>query len=416
RTPRKSTWQLLGNSGCRCVPTGLDNRLLLTNNFLSIADCSEASLADIVFIVDESSSNSTANFQLVRGFIHKIVEGLDIDCKRVRVGIVLYSNKASAQVYLNSFQEKTDILQFIKILPHRHGLTYTGEALEYAREKMFIKEMGSRKEQGVQQVAIVITGKSQDNVTSHAAALRRAGVTVYAVGIKDADENELRQIASDPPNKHQSEIKMTNNASYDTSAFFSLLILGCLQTDEADMFFLIDHSGSIEQLDFADMKTFINKFINTFHIGPYHIRVGVVKFSDTPALEFDLTTYPDKPSVEKAVDGIIQLGGGTKTGLALNSMGPHFDRAKATRSHKVREYLIVITDGESEDNVKDQAAKLRAQGITIYAIGVKLANDTQLLEIAGSQERKFFVNNFDALKPIKNDIITDICDLPSQQA
>lgn len=175
------------------------------------------------------------------------------------------------------------------------------------------------------------------------------------------------------------------------------------------MFFLIDHSGSIEYPDFADMKTFINEFIHTFHIGPHHVRVGVVKFSDTPALEFDLTTYPDNPSVEKAVDGIIQLGGGTRTGLALTSMGPYFDRAKATRSHKVREYLIVITDGESQDNVKDQAAKLRAQGITIYAIGVKQANDTQLLEIAGSQEKKFFVNNFDALKPIKNDIITDIC-------
>lgn len=187
------------------------------------------------------------------------------------------------------------------------------------------------------------------------------------------------------------------------------MILGCLQTDEADMFFLIDHSGSIEYPDFADMKTFINEFIHTFHIGPHHVRVGVVKFSDTPALEFDLTTYPDNPSVEKAVDGIIQLGGGTRTGLALTSMGPYFDRAKATRSHKVREYLIVITDGESQDNVKDQAAKLRAQGITIYAIGVKQANDTQLLEIAGSQEKKFFVNNFDALKPIKNDIITDIC-------
>lgn len=157
------------------------------------------------------------------------------------------------------------------------------------------------------------------------------------------------------------------------------------------------------------MKTFINEFIHTFHIGPHHVRVGVVKFSDTPALEFDLTDYLDKPSVEKAVDDITQLRGGTNTGIALTSMGSHFDRAKATRSHKVREYLIVITDGESQDNVKDQAAKLRAQGITIYAIGVKQANDTQLLEIAGSQEKKFFVNNFDALKPIKNDIITDIC-------
>uniref|UniRef100_A0A8K9UY42 VWFA domain-containing protein n=1 Tax=Oncorhynchus mykiss TaxID=8022 RepID=A0A8K9UY42_ONCMY len=432
--------------------------------------CLNATLADIVFLVDGSSSISKDNFQEVRRFLHSFIEGLDIGADKVHIGLAQFSNEIQKQFHLGEHMDQRALLEHVDglvqleggtatgkaitvlreefftkangsradqrvpqiavvltdgILPHRHGLTYTGEALEYAREKMFIKEMGSRKEQGVQQVAIVITGKSQDNVTSHAAALRRAGVTVYAVGIKDADENELRQIASDPPNKHVLHVdsyaklktleKSLKRSVYDTSAFFSLLILGCLQTDEADMFFLIDHSGSIEQLDFADMKTFINKFINTFHIGPYHIRVGVVKFSDTPALEFDLTTYPDKPSVEKAVDGIIQLGGGTKTGLALNSMGPHFDRAKATRSHKVREYLIVITDGESEDNVKDQAAKLRAQGITIYAIGVKLANDTQLLEIAGSQERKFFERvyserDFDALKALDSQLALAICD------
>ncbi|KAK6326962.1 hypothetical protein J4Q44_G00026070 [Coregonus suidteri] len=391
-------------------------------------DCSEASLADIVFIVDESSSIGNANFQLVRGFIHKIVDGLEINFNRVRVGIVLYSNKASAQVYLNSFQEKSNILQYIKILPYRRGLKYTGEALEYAREKMFIKERGSRIEQGVQQVAIVITdGKSQDNVTSHAAALRRAGITVYAVGIKDADENELRQIASDPPNKHVLNVDSfaklkTLEKSLKRSVCYNILKKAvkdnartytakqsCLQTDEADIFFLIDHSGSIEVQDFADMKKFINEFIPTFHIGPHHIRMGVVKYSDKPDLEFDLTTYLDQLSVKNAVNGINQLGGGTRTGLALTSMGPYFDRAKVTRSHKVREYLIVITDGESQDNVKDEAAKLRAQGITIYAIGVNQANDTQLLEIAGSQEKKFFVNSFDALKPIKNEIITDIC-------
>ncbi|CAB1334701.1 unnamed protein product [Coregonus sp. 'balchen'] len=375
-------------------------------------DCSEASLADIVFIVDESSSIGTANFQLVRGFIHKIVDGLEVNFNRVRVGIVLYSNKASAQVYLNSFQEKSNILQYIKILPYRRGLTYTGEALEYAREKMFIKERGSRIEQGVQQVAIVITdGKSQDNVTSHAAALRRAGITVYAVGIKDADENELRQIASDPPNKHVLNVDSfaklkTLEKSLKRSVCYNILKKA---TDEADIFFLIDHSGSIKVQDFADMKKFINEFIPTFHIGQHHVRMGVVKYSNEPDLEFDLTTYLDQLSVKNAVNGINQLGGGTRTGLALTSMGPYFDRAKVTRSHKVREYLIVITDGESQDNVKDEAAKLRAQGITIYAIGVNQANDTQLLEIAGSQEKKFFVNSFDALKPIKNEIITDIC-------
>ncbi|KAK7880303.1 hypothetical protein WMY93_033071 [Mugilogobius chulae] len=47
---------------------------------------------------------------------------------------------------------------------------------------------------GVQQVAVVITdGESQDEVDEAAAALRRHGVTVYALGIKDANVKELNK-------------------------------------------------------------------------------------------------------------------------------------------------------------------------------------------------------------------------------
>lgn len=184
---------------------------------------------------------------------------------------------------------------------------------------------------------------------------------------------------------------------------------GCVQTDEADIFFLIDHSGSIYPQDFQDMKKFMLEFIDTFRIGPQHVRLGVVKYADSPKLEFDLTTHMDKETLEKAVEEIQQVGGGTETGRALNFMGPLFERAMKTRGHKVSEYLVVITDGESSDKVKAPAEALRAQGVTIYAIGVKDANMNELEEISGNPRRMFFVNNFDALNPIKYDIITDIC-------
>lgn len=157
------------------------------------------------------------------------------------------------------------------------------------------------------------------------------------------------------------------------------------------------------------MKKFIVEFLHTFRIGPQHVRVGLAKYADSPNLEFDLTTYTDAKSLEKAVLDIKQVGGGTETGRALEFMGPHFDRAMATRGHQVTEYLIVITDGKSSDAVVAPAAKLRSQGVTVYAIGVKQADVEELQEIAGDSKRTFFVHNFDALKPIKDDIITDIC-------
>lgn len=157
------------------------------------------------------------------------------------------------------------------------------------------------------------------------------------------------------------------------------------------------------------MKKFIIDFLHTFRVGPDHVRMGVVKFADSPTLEFDLQTYSDKKALEDAIIKIEQIGGGTETGKALYSMSSHFNHARTTRGHKVKEYLVVITDGKSTDKVKAPADQLQKQDVVVYAVGVKDANKKELLEISGDPKRTFFVNNFDALKPIKDDIITDIC-------
>lgn len=156
-----------------------------------------------MFIVDESGSIGTPNFQLVRTFLHSIVSGLEVSPSKVRVGIVMYNDRPTAQVYLDTFNDKDELLKFIKILPYHGGGTNTGAALKFTLESVFIKARGSRKDKGVQQVAVVITdGKSQDEVSTAAADLRRADVTVYAVGVKDANEAELKQMASYPNHKH----------------------------------------------------------------------------------------------------------------------------------------------------------------------------------------------------------------------
>ncbi|XP_054638754.1 collagen alpha-6(VI) chain isoform X2 [Dunckerocampus dactyliophorus] len=391
-------------------------------------ECKGAKLADIVFIIDESGSIGTPNFQLVRTFLHSIVSGLDVGPSKVRVGIVMYSDKALAPVYLDTFSDKNETLSFIKILPYHGGGTNTGAALNFTREHVFTKERGSRKDKSVQQVAVVITdGKSQDDVSTAAADLRRAGVTIYTVGVKNANHAQLVKMASHPPSKHMFTVdsfaklksleqKLQKTVCHNiirqavsVNVRRSSIKEGCLQTDEADIFFLIDHSGSIQPTDFYDMKKFIIEFLNTFRIGPQHVRMGVAKYADAPNLEFDLTAYTDVKSLEKAVEAIVQVGGGTETGRALEFMVPQFDRAMVTRGQKVPEYLVVITDGKSSDDVKVPADKLRAQGVTVYAIGVKNAVMDELNEISGNPKRTFFVNNFDALNPIKDDIITDIC-------
>ncbi|KAK3552012.1 hypothetical protein QTP70_031601, partial [Hemibagrus guttatus] len=395
--------------------------------FIVTEDCKSAPLADIVFIVDVSDSISASNIRLVSNFLHRMISGLEMGSDSVRVGMVLYSDTPAAEFYLNTFENKDEILQYIKLLPFRGGKSSTSKALKFAREKLFTKDTGSRHDLGVQQIAVVITeGDALDNVTLEAAELRRSGVLVYALGVTKDNVKRLKEIASYPPERFVFSVGSfakintvekvlrktlcTNvvRSAIDKSVRYTIK-QGCIQTEEADIYFLIDQSGSIDPPDFQDMKKFILEFLLMFTIGPKQVRVGVVKYESYPTLEFRLNEYNDRASLERAVDSIVQRGGGTQTGQALSFMGPLFKEAEKTRGNKVQEILIVITDGESQDKVKEPSAELRAQGVKIYAIGVKDANEMELLEIADDPNRMYFVTNFDALKPLKNEILTDIC-------
>lgn len=169
-------------------------------------------MADIVFIVDESGSITTSNFELVKRFLHRIVSGLVVNPDSVRVGLVLYNDSPSVGFYLNSFVNKNEVLNYIKIIPYTGGGTQTGEALKFAKQNLFTQERGSRKALGVKQIAIVVTdGESQDDVTNAASELRRSGVTVYAVGVKNASNEELIKMASYPKRQFVFNVKSFQN-------------------------------------------------------------------------------------------------------------------------------------------------------------------------------------------------------------
>lgn len=172
--------------------------------FLFIA-CPTAIPADLVFLIEEFSRVRQSNFQPVVNFLKTTVSSLSV-FPDVRIGLVFYGEKPRLEFSLDTFQTPAKILEHLDKLTFRgqRGRTKTGAALDFLRNEVFIPEKGSRSQQGVQQVAVVITeGFSQDNVSRPASLLRRAGVTVYAVGTQLASKSEdLEKIASYPPWKH----------------------------------------------------------------------------------------------------------------------------------------------------------------------------------------------------------------------
>ncbi|XP_051503354.1 collagen alpha-6(VI) chain [Myxocyprinus asiaticus] len=422
------SYQLVGNMVQ--VQQKIKAAIEATEDLTVTAECMLDAVADIVFIVDQSSSIRSKNFQLVRNFLENTIRGLDMGKGKIKVAVILYSDIPRADVYLNTFNEKTDILRYIRSMSYGRGTTHTGAALRFAKEQVFTKARGSRRDEHVQQIAVVITdGKSTDDAASAAAALRRSGVTVYAFGIKDTKLNDLKEIASYPHKKFVFNVerfdklnsfakiltkRLCNDIAYSPilRSGFGAVQQGCKLTEEADIYFLLDESGSISYSDFDDMKKFISEFLEVFEIGPNNVRIGVVKFASQATVVFQLNTYSTKDDVKKAVADLIMYGGGTRTDRGLYEMIPLFKVAANTRGEKVRELLIVITDGKSEagsTSVDIPAEELRKQNVTIYAIGVKYASMPELELISGSKKRTYFVKNYDSLKHIKGEILQEIC-------
>uniref|UniRef100_A0A8C4SX11 Collagen type VI alpha 6 chain n=1 Tax=Erpetoichthys calabaricus TaxID=27687 RepID=A0A8C4SX11_ERPCA len=409
-------------------PTWMKNIKAVGPDDIPVEAWRSAVLADVVFLVDESGSISSENFKQIRSFISNIVNVLDVSSDKVRIGVVLYSDSPNVEFFLNTFFSKEEVLQQVQKLPFRGGGANTGRALDYLRTEIFQESVGSRKAQGVQQIAVVITdGISSDNVSLPAANLRRDGITIFAVGVQEADISQLRQIASHPPRKYVHKVENYLELSNVKKSLQKLLcndILvqafvipkvtrliaeGCEETEEADIYFLIDGSGSIYPQDFLDMKKFIIAMTKMFRIGKEEVRIGVVQYSLTTRLEFSVAQYGTAKEITIAVKNIAQLGGGTETGAALKSMENHFREAARTRQAKVPQFLITITDGKSDDSVVEAANSLRSMGVLTYAVGIRDADMAEIEQIAGVPERMFYVNNFDSLKQIKDEVVRKIC-------
>ncbi|XP_068188958.1 collagen alpha-1(XIV) chain-like isoform X2 [Antennarius striatus] len=163
--------------------------------------CKTTSIADVVILVDGSWSIGRVNFRLVRAFLESIVGAFFVEFDKIRIGLAQYSGDPRIEWHLNTHATKEAVMEAARNLPYKGGNTLTGLALNFIQENSFKPESGSRP--NVPKIGVFITdGKSQDDVVLPAQSLRDAGIELFAIGVKNADENELQAIGSPPKETH----------------------------------------------------------------------------------------------------------------------------------------------------------------------------------------------------------------------
>ncbi|KAL0171661.1 hypothetical protein M9458_031972, partial [Cirrhinus mrigala] len=170
---------------------------------LSLIEClAERPPYDIVFLVDSSSSIGTRDFREVKTFMRTFVDGLDINTKKVQVGLAQFSTDPHKEFLIGDYANKADLFKKIDDLPYRTGGTYMGKAMKFLKDNYFTTAGGSRIDEKVPQVVVVVTdGDSADDIKEPAGQLRKKGIIIFAIGVGPTNMTELKAIANSPPER-----------------------------------------------------------------------------------------------------------------------------------------------------------------------------------------------------------------------
>lgn len=82
---------------------------------------------------------------------------------------------------------------------------------------------------------------------------------------------------------------------------FGILLSVCDTVEKADILFLIDGSGSVQESGFQLTLDFVTNFTRIFRVGPNYTQFGLIVFGTYVHKIFNFSTYADASTLEMAI-------------------------------------------------------------------------------------------------------------------
>lgn len=131
--------------------------------------------------------------------------------------------------------------------------------------------------------------------------------------------------------------------------------------------FLIDGSSSVGDGNFRLVLDLLVSIARSFDISDIGSRIGAIQFTYDQRMEFNFNDHITKDNALRALQNIPYMSGGTATGDAINFAVRSLFKP---RTGSNRKFLIIITDGQSYDDVRGPAVAAQREGtlftLTLY--------------------------------------------------
>uniref|UniRef100_A0A672J1H2 Collagen, type VI, alpha 3 n=1 Tax=Salarias fasciatus TaxID=181472 RepID=A0A672J1H2_SALFA len=374
---------------------------------------------DVVFLLDGSDGTRTG-FPAMRDFVERVVQTLSVDDNKDRVSVVQYSRDPAVQFYLNTYPTKSQILDTVRGLRHKGGRPLnTGAALQYLRDNVFTASAGSRRLDGVPQLLILLNGgRSFDSVDAPASALKQLGVSTFAIGTRGSDSRELQRISQDPSRALAvSDFTDLPDVQQQFQPFISDIFRVAPAGPRKDIVFLVDGSEGVG-LEFAIIREFIRRIVESLSVGEDKIRIGFVQYGDVAQADMFLNTHTTKAGVLNGITGLRRRGGRQRNlGQALQFISQDvLTAARGSRKNEgVPQFVVLVSSGPSTDDINRAANSLKQSGVLPFSIGTREVNPRELQVVSYVPEYAFTVDDLPGLYTVQENIINTITELSDEE-
>lgn len=377
---------------------------------------------DVVVVMDGSKNIGRRRFNLQKNFVVRLASFLKVGPTGPHLGLVQASGLPKTEFLLSNFTQPKDLLFAIKEVSYSGGEANTGKAILHAADSLFSLEHGGRK--GHPRVLLVlIDGWPSDDLDQASILARESGINVFMVSVAKPSADELA-LVPDKDFTRKAVCRDNGHFSYSIPSWFSankhvkpltqrlcsMDHLLCSKTcyNSVNLGFLIDGSSSVGDQNFQMVLEFLAGIAQHFDISDVGTRVGAVQFTYDQRLEFGLFDHSQKQQVLSALTSIYYMSGGTSTGAAIEfAIHNLFSR----RTGPGRNFLIIVTDGQSYDDVRVPALTAQKQGVHMMAVGVAWAPLDDLRDMASEpkENNAFFTREFTGLRDFIPAIVKGIC-------
>ncbi|XP_062863993.1 cochlin [Trichomycterus rosablanca] len=376
---------------------------------------------DIALLLDSSYHIGHRRFNLQKNFIGRLAAMLKVGKDGPHIGVVQASETPQTEFYLGNYSMPKDVIFALKETAFIGGNANTGKAIVHAVRNFFNPEYGARR--GHPRIIVAfVDGWPSDNLEDAAVMARESGMNVFIVSVAKAIPEEMGLVKDQDFTKKavcrdNGFFSMTIPSWFGTNKFVKPLAqklcsidqLLCSKTcyNSVNLGFLIDGSSSVGDVNFRLVLSLISSIARNFDISDVGSRIGAVQFTYDQRLEFGFNDHTRKDEALRALENIPYLSGGTATGDAITYAVENLFQPRTIG----RKFLIIVTDGQSYDDVRGPAIAAQRAGVTVFSVGVAWAPMEDLRAMASEPKdmHTFFTREFTGLEQFEQPIIRAIC-------